>query len=113
MLAYSPGAVVASFSFMSGRLHTWAVVFVHWQSSLCVGSHVCVGALVLYMRGCLCMGAGGCGCGRGRGCVVVVEGCGGGSGHGLWSLPHHCGRIVHAVDVVVVVVRGCVAILVH
>ena len=90
-----------------------AVVFVHWWSSSYVGSCFCAGAVVLYVSSCLCMGVGGCGCGRGCGCVVVVKGCVGGSGHGLWLLCHCCGRVVDAVDVVVVVVRGCVLVLVR
>ena len=76
-----------------------------------MGSRVRAGVLILYVHGCLGTGAGGCGRGCGCGCVAVVEGCGGGSGHGLWSSCHHCGRVVDAVDVVVV--RGCVLVLVH
>ena len=68
------------------------------------------GALILYVGGCLCTGAGGCG--HGHGCVTVV-GCGGGSGHGLWSSCHRCGRVVDAMDVVVVVVRGHFIVLVR
>ena len=40
-LAYLPGAVVASFSFMSGRLHMWVVIFVQARSS-CTWVVVCV-----------------------------------------------------------------------
>ena len=106
-LAYLPGAVVASFSFMSNHLRMWVVIFICWQSSSYVGSRFHAGALVLYVGSCLHTGTGGCG--HGCGCIVVVEGCGGGSGHGLWSLHHRCGRIV---DMVVDVVRGCVVVLV-
>ena len=80
-------------------LLTWScsclVLIREWSSSY-VGGHFCAGTLVLYMGGCLCMGAGGCGRGHGRGCVAVVEGCGGGGSHGLWSLHHQCGCVVDA-----------------
>ena len=111
-LAYLPGAMVASFSFMTGCLCMWAVVFIRWRSSSYVGSCFRAGALILYMGSCLHMGAGGCGHGHGHGCVAVVKGCGGSSGHGLWSSRHHCECIVDAVDVDVVVVRGHVIIVI-
>ena len=100
-------------SYMGDCLHMWAVVFIRWWSSLYVGSCVHAGALVLYVCGCLHTGAGGCGGGHGHGRVAVVEGYGGGSGRGLWSSCHHCGCIVDAVDVVVVVVRGRVIVLIR
>ena len=96
-------------------LLTWShghLVLIHEWSSLYVGSHFRAGALVLYVGGCLRTDAGGCGRGHERGRVAVVKGCGGGSGHGLWLSCHCCGRVVDAVDMVVVVVRGCVIILV-
>ena len=115
LLTWSHGCLVLIREWLSlyvgSHLCMWAVIFVHWRSSLCMGSRVHVGALVLYVHGCLRMGAGGCGCGHECGCVAVVKGCGGGSGHGLWLSRHRCGCVVDTVDVVVV--RGHVIVLVR
>ena len=96
---YSPGAMVASFSFMSGHLRTWVVVFVQvrWSYTwvvVCVWGQVDVvmgmnmDALQL-LRVVVVVVVMGCGCR-----VIVVD--------ALWTL-----------DVVVVVVRGCVVVLIR
>ena len=56
-LAYSPGAMVASFSFVSSHLCKWAVIFVCGRSFLFVGGLPCTWAVVFVQvhSSCMCV----------------------------------------------------------